>query len=173
MPRTSSTPERRREVLQRPPPAVAEADEVEAVGPDALADHRADHRVEPGTVAATGQHTNSHGSTVATFLGTRNRPRKAEAEVGGTGRGYVTSRMQFACPNSLGLRQLHVSSSRHSPSTLKRYSWTPGSSGTVAFHVPSLFFLRAIGCCSHPVKSPTRSTFPGARREVGESFLLF
>ena len=41
-------------------PAVEEADELVAVGALALADHGPHHRVEPGAVAAAGQHRHSH-----------------------------------------------------------------------------------------------------------------
>ena len=46
--------------LERAPPAVAEADELVAVDADALADDGPDHRVQPGAVAATGQHSDTH-----------------------------------------------------------------------------------------------------------------
>src|SRR4029453_2561844 len=52
--------ERLREALQRALPAVAESDELVTVSGDALADHRPDHRVETGAVAATGEHADTH-----------------------------------------------------------------------------------------------------------------
>ena len=52
--------ERHGDVLERAPPAVAEADELVAVDADALADDGADHRVQAGAVAAAGQHSDAH-----------------------------------------------------------------------------------------------------------------
>ena len=46
-------------------PAVAEADELVAVGVDALADDAADDRVEAGAVAAAGQHADAHGAMLS------------------------------------------------------------------------------------------------------------
>ena len=60
MPRTSGTPSGRLVVLQRPAPAVAVADELVALDADALADDGADHRVQPGTVATAGEHSDAH-----------------------------------------------------------------------------------------------------------------
>ena len=51
-------------VLEHAGPAVAEADELVAVGVDALADDGADDRIEAGAVAAAGEHANSHGAEV-------------------------------------------------------------------------------------------------------------
>ena len=51
------------QALERALPAVAVADEVEAVHADALADHRPDHRVESGTVAASGEHSDPHADS--------------------------------------------------------------------------------------------------------------
>ena len=53
-------PELARVVLERALPAVAEPDELVAVLADALADGSADHRIETGAVAATGQHSDAH-----------------------------------------------------------------------------------------------------------------
>ena len=53
-------PERHRHVLERALPAVAEPDELVTVDADALADDRADDRVETGAVAAAGEHPDSH-----------------------------------------------------------------------------------------------------------------
>ena len=44
-------------------PAVAEADDLVAVHAFALADDGADHRVEPGAVAAAGQHADAHATS--------------------------------------------------------------------------------------------------------------
>jgi hypothetical protein len=44
-------------------PAVAEADELEPVDGDALAHHRADHRVQPRTVAAAGEDSDAHADS--------------------------------------------------------------------------------------------------------------
>ena len=38
------------------------ADELVAVASDALADDRADHRVQPGAVAAAGEHSDPHAT---------------------------------------------------------------------------------------------------------------
>ena len=54
--------ERGGQVLQRPAPAVEEADELEAVLPDALADDGPDDGVQAGAVAAAGQHSHAHAS---------------------------------------------------------------------------------------------------------------
>ena len=62
MPRTCGDVERHGEALERALPAVAEADELVAVLGHALADDRADDRVETGAVAATGEHSDAHGS---------------------------------------------------------------------------------------------------------------
>ena len=50
--------------LERAPPAVAVADELEAVPGDALADHRPDHGVQAGAVAASGEHSDAHGTSM-------------------------------------------------------------------------------------------------------------
>ena len=55
--------QRHRVVLERAPPAVAEADELVAVLLDALADRAADDRVQAGAVAAAGQHADAHRSS--------------------------------------------------------------------------------------------------------------
>ena len=47
--------------LQRSLPAVAEPDELEAVLLDALADDGPDDRVQTGTVASSGEHSDAHG----------------------------------------------------------------------------------------------------------------
>ena len=60
MPRHCCDAELHGQPLERAPPAVAEADELEAVVADALADDRPDDRVETGAVAATGQHSDAH-----------------------------------------------------------------------------------------------------------------
>jgi hypothetical protein len=52
--------ERAGEVLGQALPAVTEADEAVAVLDLALADHGPDHGIEPGTVAAAGEHSDSH-----------------------------------------------------------------------------------------------------------------
>ena len=52
----------RGEALERALPAVAEADELVAVLRHALADDGADDSVETGAVAATGEHSDAHGS---------------------------------------------------------------------------------------------------------------
>src|SRR5262249_58278705 len=51
-------------VLDRTPPAVADAEHLVVVHPLALADHGPHDRVEPGTVAAPGEHRHTHGRTV-------------------------------------------------------------------------------------------------------------
>jgi hypothetical protein len=53
-------PERRAEALERPGPAVAIADELVPVLPHPLANYRADHRVQSGAVASTGEHADPH-----------------------------------------------------------------------------------------------------------------
>jgi hypothetical protein len=50
-------------VLERPSPAVAEADDGVAVHVDPLADHGADDRVQPRAVATAGEHANPHGAS--------------------------------------------------------------------------------------------------------------
>jgi hypothetical protein len=54
--------ERRRSALDGSAPPVPEADELVAVDRHPLAHDSADHRVQAGTVATTGQHSDSHGS---------------------------------------------------------------------------------------------------------------
>src|SRR5262249_59074946 len=51
-------------VLDRAPPAVADAEHLVVVDALALADHGPHDRVEPGTVAAPGEHRHTHGRTV-------------------------------------------------------------------------------------------------------------
>ena len=51
------------QALERALPAVAVADELEAVHADALADHRPDHGVEAGAVAASGEHSDAHANS--------------------------------------------------------------------------------------------------------------
>src|SRR4051812_32495944 len=51
-------------VVQYAGPAVAEADELVPVGIDALADDGPDDRIEPGAVAAAGEHADSHGAQI-------------------------------------------------------------------------------------------------------------
>ena len=63
MPRTSGMPSSLVEPLERALPAVAEADELAAVHLDALADDGADDGVEPGAVAASGEHSDAHALT--------------------------------------------------------------------------------------------------------------
>src|SRR3954453_1487361 len=58
--------ERHRVALQRPAPAVTETDELVAVDLGALAHDCADHRVETRTVAATGQHSDTHAASLYT-----------------------------------------------------------------------------------------------------------
>ncbi len=62
-----------RHVLQWPAPSVAEADEVEAVVGDSLADDGPDDRIEPRAVTATGQHSDAH---VRLLLDVRNQQRR-------------------------------------------------------------------------------------------------
>ncbi len=52
--------ERLRQAFERAFPAVPEADELVTVDGDALADHRPDHRVQTGAVAAAGEHADAH-----------------------------------------------------------------------------------------------------------------
>ena len=52
------------QVLERPPPAVAKADDCVPVVIDALADDGADRGVEAGTVTASREHTNTHARTI-------------------------------------------------------------------------------------------------------------
>ena len=59
------------EALERALPAVAEADELEAVLLDALADDGADDGVEPGAVAASGEDSDSHAISRAWAWGGR------------------------------------------------------------------------------------------------------
>ena len=54
-----------RQALERALPAVAVADELEAVHVDALADDGADDRVEAGTVPASGEHSDLHGAVTS------------------------------------------------------------------------------------------------------------
>ena len=49
-------------VLEQPAPAVEEADDRRAVPHVAGAHDRPDHRVQPGTVAASGENSNAHGA---------------------------------------------------------------------------------------------------------------
>ena len=67
MPRHCCDAELHGQALERALPAVAEADELEAVGPDALADDGADDRVETGAVAATGEHSDAHGALLGSI----------------------------------------------------------------------------------------------------------
>ena len=60
MPRTGSTSSGPASPVERAPPAVAEADELVPVGRDALAHDRPDDRVQPGAVAAAGEHADPH-----------------------------------------------------------------------------------------------------------------
>jgi hypothetical protein len=57
--------ERHRQALERALPAVAVADELEAVGLHPLADDGPDHRVEAGTVTASREHSDPHGASFA------------------------------------------------------------------------------------------------------------
>ena len=52
-------------VLERAAPAVAEADDRVSVAVDALADDRPDHGVQPGAVAAAGEHADAHDRHVS------------------------------------------------------------------------------------------------------------
>ena len=73
--------ERHGEVLQRALPAVAEADELVAVHPDALADDGADHRVQSRAVATAGQHSDAHQASSSRRSVARPRPSsRARAE---------------------------------------------------------------------------------------------
>jgi hypothetical protein len=54
--------ERHRVLLERTPPAVAEADELVPVHLHALPDHGPDDSVEPGAVAPAGQDTDAHST---------------------------------------------------------------------------------------------------------------
>ena len=47
-------------VLEHAGPPVAKSDELEAVNDDPLPHDRADHRVEPGAIAAAGQDSDTH-----------------------------------------------------------------------------------------------------------------
>ena len=53
-------PERPAVALERAAPAVAVADELVPAVFDALADDRPDHRVQPGAIAAAGEHADPH-----------------------------------------------------------------------------------------------------------------
>ena len=61
MPRTCATPSSVVIALQRPAPAVEEADELEAVLGHALADDGADDRVQARAVATASEHSDAHG----------------------------------------------------------------------------------------------------------------
>ena len=60
-PRVRADGELDRLALDHAPPAVTEPDQLVAVHAFALADDGADHRVEPRTVAAAGEHPDAHG----------------------------------------------------------------------------------------------------------------
>ena len=60
-----------------------------------------------------------------------------------TGDLLATTSTAFAVPKTFGISSVAAGSSTHSPSTTKRYSWRPGSSGSSFAHMPS--FNRIIG----------------------------
>ncbi len=62
--------------LQRPPPAVAVADELVPVVAGALADDRADHRVQARAIAAAGEHSDPHRRSLVSCRGTVRRRRQ-------------------------------------------------------------------------------------------------
>ncbi len=75
-------PERLGQPLQRATPAVPEAQKLVTVGVHTLADHRADHRVQAGAVAAAGQHTDTHNVLVLPTATGLQRCREALREDG-------------------------------------------------------------------------------------------
>src|SRR6185295_1950979 len=84
---------------------------------------------------------------------------------------YATVRTQFCVPNELATRRVASGWSRHSPSTMSRYWYSPGASSSDVVHSPAAAGVRRTLSLAHWVKSPvTTTSFAPSARMRRETF---